>query len=483
MKPSNLVYIFSDQHSRRVLGCYGNTAVQTPHLDRLASGGTVFRNAYCNAPICVPSRASMATGRYVHDIGFWDNARPYEGSVPSWGHRLMAQGHRVTSIGKLHYRDSSDPNGFDEEIMPMHVIGGVGMLFTIIRDPMPVARKFPLMVAEAGAGESTYTQYDRDITAEAVKWLKEVANSGSDKPWMLFVSLVCPHPPFLAPQNFYDLYAHESLPFPVAHGLEQRPMHPSYEDLRRFFGVQGEFDEATVRKLLAAYYGLVSYLDSNIGKILAALEENGLKDSTRILYSSDHGESLGQKGLYSKCNLLEESAGVPMILAGQDVPAGKVVETPVSLVDCFPTILAAAGLAPDSRDRDLPGHSLFEIAQGAKPARAVLAEQHSAGARNAGFMIRKNTLKYIHYVDYPPLLFDLSQDPEELHNLAGEPAHQQALADCHAELLKLLDPATVDAQAKADQAVRIEAGGGQEDIVKKGSPGYTPAPGETPKFY
>jgi hypothetical protein len=150
----NMLFIFSDQHTRRAMGCAGHPVALTPNLDRLAAGGTLFRNAYCNGPICVPSRASLATGRHVHEIGIWDNARPYHGTTPSWGHRLMDQGHRATSIGKLHYRDTEDPNGFDEEIVPLHVIGGVGMLFTIIRDPMPVSRKFRMLVNESGGGET-----------------------------------------------------------------------------------------------------------------------------------------------------------------------------------------------------------------------------------------------------------------------------------------------------------------------------------------
>jgi len=119
MKPMNMLFILSDQHTRRAMGCAGHPVALTPNLDRLAARGTLFRNAYCNGPICVPSRASLATGRHVHEIGIWDNARPYHGTTPSWGHRLMAQGHRATSIGKLHYRHTKDPNGFDEEIVPL----------------------------------------------------------------------------------------------------------------------------------------------------------------------------------------------------------------------------------------------------------------------------------------------------------------------------------------------------------------------------
>ena len=139
MQPRNMLFIMSDEHSRRVLGCYGHDMIRTPNLDRLAARGVRFTDAYCNSPICVPSRASFATGRYVHQIRFWDNAFPYDGGVPSWGHRLIAAGHRSVSIGKLHYRSIEDDNGFDEEVMPLHVVDGVGDLLGMIRDDLPGA--------------------------------------------------------------------------------------------------------------------------------------------------------------------------------------------------------------------------------------------------------------------------------------------------------------------------------------------------------
>ena len=353
--PTNLLFIFSDQHTRRALGCMGHSVVKTPHLDALAERGTLFRNAYCNGPICVPSRASLATGRHVFDIEKWDNCKPYFGEEPSWGHRLMDRGRRAASIGKLHYRDAGDPNGFDPEIAPMHIMDGVGMLFTICRDPMPVSRKFADLVMHAGGGDSTYTGYDRDITERSVRWLREEATR-EDAPWALFVSLVCPHPPWLAPDAYYSLYPLEDIDMPVAYGLDERPRHPGLEDFRGFFDIEGAFDEVTLRKVIAAYYGMVSYLDDNIGKLLAVLDETGLAPKTRILYTSDHGESMGQKGMMSKCNMYDESVGVPMIMAGEGVPCGHAVDTPVQLLDVFPTILEATGTEPTDEDRALPRH-------------------------------------------------------------------------------------------------------------------------------
>ena len=154
MKPKNLLFIMSDEHSRRVLGSYGHNMIQTPNLDRLAARGVRFTDAYCNSPICVPSRASFHTGRYPHQIRFWDNGIPYDGSVPSWAHRLTEAGHRAVSIGKLHFRSEKDNNGFSEEIMPLHVVDGIGDPSGMIRQPLPVRKAALKLANDAGCGDS-----------------------------------------------------------------------------------------------------------------------------------------------------------------------------------------------------------------------------------------------------------------------------------------------------------------------------------------
>ena len=384
MQETNLLIIMSDQHSRLALGCYGHPLVRTPHLDALAARGTRFTDAYTNSPICVPARASFATGRYPHQIRHWDNADPYYGETPAWGHRLMAQGHRVTSIGKLHYRGEADDNGFDEEIIPLHVVDGLGDLHGLIRDDLPARKKNRGYVADAGGGESTYTAYDRDITGHACRRLGEAAAEYGDKPWVLFVSLVCPHPPFSAPEEFYRLYPHEQVPWPVQCGPQHLPIHPAIEDYRNCLGLGDFFDEATIRKAIAAYLGLVSFVDGNVGKILEALERAGLAEGTRVIYTSDHGENLGRRGIWGKSTMYEESAGVPLIMAGPQIPQGRACATPVSLLDGFPTILECVGAAAHAEDEPA-GHSLFAIAQGEQPARTVMSEYHAYASRAGAF--------------------------------------------------------------------------------------------------
>lgn len=484
MKPMNLLFILSDEHNKRVLGCYGHPMVRTPNLDRLAARGTRFTSAYTNCPICVPARAALATGRYVHRIRCWDNAIAYRGEPASWGHRLRAQGHRVIAIGKLHYADS-DParNGFDEEILPLHIVGGVGDLLGLIRDELPRRPGSAKLGPEAGPGESEYTRYDRDLAQEAVKWLRHEAPKHRDRPWALFVGFVAPHFPLIAPPRFYDLYPEEQVPWPNQYDPAERPRHPFLDALRRCLCYDEAFDAPMVRRAIAAYFGLVSFLDDNIGKILRALEEAGLAEKTRVIYTSDHGDNLGARGLWGKSTMYEESAGVPLILAGPDVPEGAVCDTPVTLVDVFPTAIQCLGARPDPRDRDLPGTSLLEIARGARPERTILSEYHAAGAVCGAFMIRRGKWKYIHYVGLPPMLFDLEADPFELADLGQDPRYASVLQECEAALRAVLDPEAAHRQAFEDQRALIARHGGREAILERGTFRYTPAPGAAARYY
>jgi len=484
MKPTNVVFILSDEHNKGVTGCYGHPTVRTPNLDALAARGTRFTDAYTSCPICVPARASFATGRYVHQVRCWDNAIAYDGQPPSWGHRLMAQGHHVASIGKLHYTASSPRrNGFDEEILPMHIVDGVGDLLGLIRDELPRRAGALKLGPEAGPGESEYTRYDRRIADETVTWLTHEAPRYRDRSWALYVGFVCPHFPLIAPPEFYGLYPEAAVPWPELYDPALRPRHPFIEAMRRCLCFDEPFDGAMVRRAIAAYFGLVSFLDDNVGKILRALDATGLADQTRVVYSSDHGDNLGARGLWGKSTMYEESAGIPMIVAGPDVPAGRVCKTPVGLIDGFPTFIHALGATPDPGDRDLPGVSLLDVAQGHVPQRTVLSEYHAAGAITASYMIRHGRYKYIHYVGMPPMLFDLEADPPEQTDLGLDPAHKAVLAECESRLRRILDPEAVDRLARADQRAQIERHGGKDAILAKGTFRYSPPPGVAATFY
>ena len=479
MKPANLLFILSDQHNVNVMGCSGNEAAHTPHLDALAARGTRFANAYTNCPICVPARASLATGKYVHQIGNWDNAFPWDGSPRGWGHQLKEQGFHVTSIGKLHFRSAEDDNGFSEEIDPLHVVEGRGDLLSCIRDDPPT-RNNRHSIESAGPGDSTYLRYDASNTAHALDWLNRHAQD--ERPWVLFLSLVCPHPPFIAPPEYFARQDAAALPLPPLWRESEWPQHPVLQGMRRFFHYEQPFDEATLRQLLATYYAVCEYVDDNIGHVVRALGELGLDDRTRVIYSSDHGESLGARGIYGKFTMYEESAAVPLIMAGPEVPAGKVVQTPVSLLDLAPTVLEGVGAAPNSWSAQLPGGSLWTLMQQEDHERSVFSEYHAVGTPHAYYMLRDLRYKYVHYVNAPPQLFDMQNDPWELHDLAQLPEYRTVLAERERRLRALLDPEAVDAQARTDQRNRVEAFGGEAAVRARGTFTNSPVPGEAPGF-
>jgi choline-sulfatase len=299
----------------------------------------------------------------------------------------------------------------------------------------------------------------------------------------LFVSLVCPHFPLIARPEWYDLYPEDRVPLPALYeAAERQPDHPYIAAIRQCQVYDRSFDDVKLRRALAAYFGLVSFIDDNVGKLMHALAASGLAGTTRVLYSADHGDNLGTRRLWGKSTMYEESAGVPMILAGPEVPQGVVCREPVSLVDAFPTVTECVGLPPHPDDADLPGASLFAVARGTAPRRTILSEYHATGAATGAFMIRKGKFKYVYYAGMPPQLFDLDADPQETRDLAREPGYAGLVADCETELRRVVDPDAADAFAKADQRARIAAMGGREAILKRGSFGYSPAPGTQPVF-
>ncbi|MEL6521885.1 MAG: sulfatase-like hydrolase/transferase [Pseudomonadota bacterium] len=472
---NNVLFILSDEHARDISGCYGNQIVQTPNIDALSARGVTFENAYCNSPICVPSRASLATGEYPHRTRYWDNAQPYDGRVPTWHHHLRGAGHEVVSIGKLHYRSPDDDAGFSEIHHPIYVPDGQGDVIGLLRKNGRPRKAASAMADKVGRGMSGYSEFDDRVAGAAEKWLSNQAGT-SDKPWILFVSFVLPHFPLIAPEPFFDMYDGVPIPMPDQYSPDERPVHSGVDAYRKSFNYDDYFDEPKVRTALQAYYGMCSFMDHNVGRVLSALSAAGLADDTVVIYASDHGESLGNRGLWGKSVFYEDSAAVPMILAGPGVAKGRRCKTPTSLVDIYPTIIQSAGGQLDERERRLPGSDLRDIAQRSDQERVVFSEYHAAGSTTGGFMVRKGDWKLVYYVGHPPQLFDLASDPRETTDCSGQKKTAAILADLLAELRRIVDPEAADARAFADQAKRIEQLGGIDAIRAKAEIGFTPAP-------
>jgi choline-sulfatase len=482
IEPMNLLIVMSDEYAANAVGCYGHPIVRTPNIDRLAKGGARFTNAYTPSPICMPARAAFATGLYPHETGFWCNASPYAGNPISWGHCLQDAGIPILSIGKLHYQDELVSTGFDESRIPMHAQDGVGDLHGAVRQiyPLPERAGSIKVSQKLGGGESNYTRYDRAILADSLDWLENVAPR-QKSPWVLFSSFLAPHFPLIAPEDFFRLYPVDEMPLPKLSRPGEHKHHPWFEEQIKSYTTDRFFTDEKRRLAVASYYGLCSFVDHNLGCILDMLEKTGLDKSTRIVFVSDHGESLGARRLWWKSNFYQEVANIPLLMAGPGIPEGIVVETPVSLVDFFPTVFDAVGVTPKTRLLESrPGTSLFRaIEHPHDRERMVFCEYHGAGAISGAYMLRQGAYKYVHYVGYPAQLFNLDNDPQELVDLGAAPNHAAVLNHFECELRKIVDPEGVDRRAKAQQAQIVERHGGREAILSKGQKGGgTDAPKE-----
>ncbi len=478
-QPANLIFFQSDNHNRAVTGCYGHPFVKTPNIDRIASTGVRFENSYSASALCCPARAAIATGRYPHQTGFWDNAIAYDGSVPTWHHRLREQGHTVVAVGKLHYRSEKDDNGFTEEIEPMHLHDGKGAIKNLLRgyDAEPAKDDgsfWKLYMNRSGVGETHYQEYDRRITAKSIAWLKRHAGD-TGKPWVLYVSYISPHPPFTVPKRLYDLYPENDMPLPAGFRPGERSEHPATQYLRHMDGMLDMTDEAALRRIAAGYFGLITHMDEQIGEVMKAAEALGLLADTRIAYTSDHGELFGSQGVFGKKNLYEGGIGVPLALSGPGIPQCKVSQQIVSHVDLFPTLVEGTGARLSQCDDDLKGVSLWPALCGTDVARRGFAEYHAQGSKAAAYVLRASYMKLIYHVGMPPQLYDLKRDPDELHDLA--PSMPGTVKLWESNLREICDPEAVDARAKADQRKWVEHWGGRDKVAGTSQILFTPPPG------
>ncbi len=393
---------------------------------------------------------------------------------------LRDNGVDVTSIGKLHFRSSEDDNGFTEEIMPMHVVGGVGWPIGLLRENTPAYDQAAELAADVGVGNSTYTDYDRDITAAAEQWLRDRA--GSNEPWAAFLSLVSPHYPLTCPQEYAKLYDPAEMHLPVGYGKHHGPGHSELQNIARFFNYDQYFDERKTREAIAAYYGLTTFMDSCVGRILNVLADTAQCANTVVIYVSDHGDMLGDQGYWTKQIMYEQSVGVPMIIAGPGVPVGMRVDTGASLIDLAATAIEVTGVGHDAASALLPGRSLRELANRPNdPDRTILSEYHDGGSTTGTFMVRWQHWKYVHYVGHPPQLFNLQADPDELHDLVladGGRDVGDVIAEGERRLRGICNPETENARCFADQRKRIEALGGEQACLNAGVFNHTPTPKE-----
>ena len=384
----------------------------------------------------------------------------------------------MTTIGKLHYKADIPETGFSDQRIPLHVNGSIGDLTHCIRESSmsrPALRK---TVLDAGPGDSDYLHYDEKVAQLASDFLNNEGRENT-KPWCLFVGFVCPHFPWKVPQDIMDLYTpYDKIPLPADWELGKRPEHAAIAQHRKELCLDKAFSEAEMRKAVASYYGMVTFVDRQIGIVLDALEACGLSGNTRILYTTDHGDSVGAHGLFFKHTMYEGSVGIPMIMAGPDIPKGDRVNSAVSLLDVFPTVLECVGAQPKPEDSKLPGSSLLPFAKGEKKEdRPIFSETHCIGFYDGCYMVRYKKYKYVYFVNFKPQLFDLEGDPDELHDLIQDPRFDNVAKEMDAILKGVCDPEAVNREAHKSQDAALASHGGKDEVLKTFM-AYTPIPKE-----
>ncbi len=462
MSPCFLV-LMADQLAASWLPMYGHPLVQTPHLSQLTDGATVFDSAYTAYPLCAPSRAAMLSGRYASAVEVYDNAAELRAGVPTAVHALRAAGYHTAVAGKMHFVGPDQLHGFEERLTTDIYPADVDWTPDWTRpldQPLPWYHTMESVLAPGICAASMQTDYDQEVSFHAVRKLFEIARHRAAQPFLLFVSFTNPHDPWEIPRRHWERYRRQDIDDPAVPTIPLESADPHSRRLRAMCQVDAAgLTPDQIRRARHGYYAAISYLDERVGEVLGALRDAGLKDRTTVLFTADHGEMLGERGLWYKMSFLEQSARVPLIVRRPDDaavrgggPARRVTE-PVSLIDVAPTLLELAGLDGEG---GMDGISLAGAVTGAGPAPShpVVSEYHAEGVQAPSAMLRSGRHKLIVSGGDPDLLYDLRSDPRELRNLAGAGGQAATVAELRAALDARLDLRDIDRRVRVSQRER-----------------------------
>ena len=453
----NILIIMTDEHAPMYSGAYGHPLVKTPYMDQLAAEGVTFDNAYCNSPLCLPSRMSFMTGRYINQIRAYDNACPLASDTVTWAHMLRAVGYDVVLSGKQHFCGPDQLHGFRMQLArdlhaELWTKNGVLRGTADWSKGTPAAKEPWSGVAAAGPGTTLEIEVDNLVEERAVEYLRDPARS--EQPWALNASFIAPHFPLVVPERFFDLYPPDQIDMPEIPPGHLENQHPVHRRMRSMFGAI-DFPEEQVRRARAGYYGLITYLDEKIGRLLQVLEETGQRDNTVVVHFSDHGEMNGEHGMWRKSSLYEASSRVPLqVVWPEHIAAGQRLGEVVSLVDLVATLVDIAD-APSVSPLD--GHSLLGLMQGQREGwkDEAFCEYLAHGVARPTAMLRKGRYKLNYSLGDPPELYDIEADPNELNDLAHDEAHASVLTNLQERLLSQWDPVAIEAQVLQSQQERL----------------------------
>lgn len=451
----NILLIMADQLVPFLTGPYGHPVVQTPNLDRLAAEGVTFDAAYSPCAVCAPARAALMTGRYVSHIGVFDNAATFSSEEPTLAYYLTLAGYDSVLAGKMHFVGPDQLHGYARRFTT-NVYPADFSWVPVRGEEHASERSHALQYLGEAVQVGRWSQFlsgDEETHFRAIEYLRSRSiqrrkRGDTWQPFFLTVSYHHPHEPFWPPKEYWDLYEEAEIDIP------QYPdeLETHYSTLDRWLnvyhgvhGAAGLLDADSLRRMRRAYYALVSYVDHKVGELLAALEENGFASDTVVIFTSDHGDMLGERGMVQKRTFYEWSSRVPLIIRFPDRRVVRErVDAPVNLIDIMPTVLDLVDF-PNSERLSIDGRSLLALLDSNQAEeRYTLAEYHSQGSHAPCFMAREGRYKYVYIHGYESQLFDLAVDPGEWRNLAGLPDFANVEAYLKGLILTHFDPEAIE---------------------------------------
>ncbi len=484
--------ILSDQHHAGIAGYTGDSWVRTPALDRLSREGVTFDAAYCASPLCVPSRSALLSGVHTSANGCVTNHTSLRSDRATFVHALSCADYDTVLCGRMHFVGHDQRHGFRKRLvgdLTPTLFGGTRAEYGVLEG---TAGQNLRSLQLSGPGNSNVIEYDRTVTDAACDYLASVGKSGRtgtrDQPFFLLVGLYAPHCPFVCPADLFHYY-YERVGNPAIPEGYLDSLHPAVQKWRSTREVE-KAGADDIRRCRAAYYGLVEMLDGNIGRIMEGLDRSGLADDTIVVYASDHGDMIGENGMFWKSNLYEGSVRVPLIFrspqsrsggtAGRPVSGdpdvrrseaaatvsaataeteatatggGRRISSPVSLLDIAPTLISLTGA------ENLPeyhGEDLMPVLRGERdpdPDRAVISICTDPRTEQASAMIRRGKWKLVEFHGHRnPQLFDLKSDPKEKLDRGTDPDCERARSRLHDQLVETIDLRKVDSMLQKAQA-------------------------------
>ncbi|MBV8443804.1 MAG: choline-sulfatase [Hyphomicrobiales bacterium] len=452
----NILVFMADQMAPAFLPIYGHPLVRAPNMLSLADSGVVFDSAYCASPLCSPSRASFMSGLLPSRTRVYDNAAEFSPDIPTFAHHLRLLGYRTILSGKMHFCGPDQLHCFEERLTTDIYPCDYGWTPDWDHpETRPSWYHNMSLVAEAGVCvRSNQLDFDDEVAFLSERAIFDIARANDKRPFLLVASFTHPHDPFAVPQRYWDLYRHADVELPGP-AVPLEALDPHSRRLRHVCAMDAEpvtADQA--RNARHAYFGALSYVDDHLGRLMQALRASGLAEDTVLVLLSDHGEMLGERGLWYKMSFFEGAARVPLVLASPGRFTPRRVRASVSLLDLLPTFVDLAGGDAATLGGAIDGRSLVPHLAGRAGHDEAIGEYLAEGAIAPITMIRRGAFKFVHSPPDPDQLYDLARDPRERDNLAASPKHADQVWEFRAEVARRWDLPLLDREVRASQRRR-----------------------------